>query len=126
MEQIKPALIAMDKKEKNDKLLVSVRGKTYTQQELFGNAYDSSEYYKSYFEAFDDNKLLIDEVPTYTHIDGENLHFDLDDSGLDKDFNKNQSVALTEITDADGNFDEAKFKTKLASIVENIVKNNYM
>lgn len=121
------ALIAMEKKEKNNKILTSVRGKTYTQQELFGNKYDGNNYFSSYFGEFPDNKVRIDASPAYTYIstDGKQLYFDLDDSGRDKDFNKNWYTDIGNITDANGNYNESKLKETIARIIERIIRNYY-
>ncbi len=122
-EEIQPTILLMDQKEKNDKILASVRGKTYTQQELFGNKYDGDSYFSTYFELFSDNKVMVDASPTYTYIspDGKRLHFDLNDSGRDEDYNKNWETKIEDMTDDEGNYDESKFKAAIVRIIERIV-----
>jgi len=122
---MKPTLLAMEQKEKNDNILMIVRGKTYTQQDLFGNKYDWNNYFSSYFELFSWNKVEIDAKLRYTYISDDNtLHFVLDDNGLDEKFSK-RYVAIKDITDDKGNYDEDKFKAMIARTIEKIIEENY-
>lgn len=120
-----PILGDIEKNKKQEALLAVVLWKTFTHKYLFGDAHKDDEYYKQYFALFENSEIKIDDSPTYTKIEDDTLKFRLDNKKADKDMNKDKSLALSLITDANGELNKANFKTEMAKIVENIIEVNY-
>jgi len=121
LDQLKPIIETNNMAEKNKEILKWVRWKKFSKSDLFGNTHDNDARYTTYFEAFDNNKVEIDSSEEYTKITWDNLNFRLDDSGLDKDYNKDKSIPINTIINEQWILDNEKLKKELATIISNII-----
>lgn len=122
--ELKPIIESNDIAEKNKDILKKIRWKKFSKSYLFGTKYDNDARYTTYFEAFDNNEVEIDSGEQYTEIIWTNLNFRLDDSGLDKDYNKDKVISINKITNEQWVVDDQKLKEELASMVSDIIEKN--
>jgi hypothetical protein len=114
--------------DKNKQILLkSIRGKEYEMNQLFPSLTDDrSIIYRAFFSIFEDQKVVIDNSSKYTYIEGDDLVFDLDQRKQEgHDRYQEIRFKLSEITDAKMNFNPEKFKTKLITEINNIIKKDF-
>jgi hypothetical protein len=105
----------------NKESVAKIKWMKWTLPELFPDKKDNVTY-KGYFNTFD-GAVKIDDDPSWTKLSNGKLLFDLDESGSrDEDYNRNKSIDMARITDADGKLDNAKFMVEIRKIVADAVE----
>lgn len=122
LAQVKNGLARQCEAETVKGLLIWVKKKWYSMDDIFGKENNLGIKYVKYFQEMDKStkKVTFDDISR----DGENIKFSLDNDGSNKSYNK-LSVKYNELVDNNGNFSEDKLKAYLKKTITDIINKNF-